>query len=170
MKRLLATSLLVASLFGTCANKKFDRLEQAEKDHYTALKVWMDKKERKAFLKLKTRDERDAWLRDNNLWERFYQYDDRVRELIVEGNVKIGFEQAALLMAWGPAHVRKKLVGRPAARAEMFTYFIEVTKDGQHLFWTPASKESNFAVKKYRKEVILHDGIVAEINEQDGWE
>lgn len=169
MRRILPLVLLAFSLTGTCASKKWDRLEADEKEHYTALKVFMDDKQRKAWLKLKTREERDAWLKAERLWDRWYQFDDRMQELILGGKVHTGWPEAALLMAWGPAHGTKRLAGRNAQRSEMLTYNFEVQPGGQVLVWTPDSRTAHTAVRRYRVEVILDDGIIAEMNEEDGW-
>jgi hypothetical protein len=170
MKRLLPIALLAVSLMGTCANKKYDRLEAEEKEHYTALKVWMDDKERKAYLKLKTREERDAYLKSKGYWDRFYQYDDRMRDLILGGKVHPGWKEDALVMAWGPSHNTKRLAGRSAQRSQILTYLFEVQPDGAILIWTPKSTTDHLAVRRYRVEVILDDGVVAELREREGWQ
>ncbi len=170
MKKTLLSTLLLVSLMGTCGDRKWDRLEQEEKDHYTALKVWMDAKERKTYLKLKTRDERDGWLQAMDYWDRFYQYDARDREKILKGEVMKGWTLDMLTMSWGPAHLRKRMSGRQASRSEMLVYHFEIAADGRVLVWTPNSKETHTATGFYRMEIILDDGAIAEMNKRDGWE
>lgn len=168
MKRYLPY-LLVGLVALSAGNRKLKRLEPDEKQHYRALKVWMDDKERKAYLKLKTRPERDAWLKDQGYWERFYQYDERTRDDILAGDVHKGWTQDKLLMAWGPAHTRNRLTGRKAERAERFVYRFEVLEGGKVLIWEPDSKTAHVAIDKYTMEVVLENGVIVEMNKSDGW-
>ena len=160
---------LVASLSMTCA-AKFDRLESAEQDHFTALKIWMDKKDQKAFFKLKTRADRDAWLKAKGLWKRFYQYDADRREQILAGKVAIGWTKDQVLMAWGPPHSRQRASGRQATRSEVLLYRFEVAEDGTPFVWSPNSKVTHNAIDKYRIELIVDDGTVEELKKLNGWE
>ena len=81
---LLAIFTLVMST-GCSISSKLKKLDEEEYDHYMALRVYLDrpdargersKDERKAFFKNKTREERDQWLKDKGLWDKFYQYDE----------------------------------------------------------------------------------------------
>lgn len=168
MKRLLPVFLGLLLVVGS-ANRKLDRLSDAERDHYDALRVWMDKKERKQFLKLKTQEERDAWLKAQGLWERFYQYDEDERDEIVGGAVEVGWTLDKVLMAWGPAHNRQRLAGRQAQRAEKLIYRFEVTPDKKVLVWEPKSRATQSAIKFFRRELILEDSVLVEIEQLEGW-
>lgn len=165
LRPLLLTLLLVTSV----ANKKLDRLSDTERDHYHALKVWMTEKEIKDWLKLKTEDERNQWLKDKGYWVRFYQYDERLRQAILDGLVAVGWTQDMVLMSWGPPHERRRNTGRQAQRSETLVYRFEVTPEGEVLVWEPDSKTAYLAVDKYRYEVVVDDGVVAELNRKDGW-
>jgi hypothetical protein len=168
MHRLTPYALVALLLFGA-GNNKLKRLSSAEQDHYQALKVWMDDKERKSYLKLKTEEERNAWLQEQKLWDRFYQYDKDDREAILSGDVIRGWTQDRVLMAFGAAHNRKRLTGRNASRSELFTYRFEVTADGEVLVWQPKSKETHNAQRLFRLELTLDDGVVAQIEKTNGW-
>lgn len=168
MKR-LHVAVLVTALALSAGNRKLDRLQADERTHYEALKVWMDAKERKAFLKLKTREERDAWLKGQGLWERFYQYDRDQREQIAKGDVHVGWTQDMVYMAWGPPHQRRKLGLATASRSELFVYRFEVDDEGHVLLWEPGSKETHNATKLFRYELTVLDTRVAEMARKDGW-
>jgi hypothetical protein len=168
--RRLRPLLLAALLVTSFANKKLDRLSDTERDHFHALKVWMDEKEIKAWLKLKTEDERNQWLKDKGYWNRFYQYDERVRQAILDGLVTVGWTQDRMLMAWGAPHERRRNTGRPTQRSETLVYRFEVTPDGQVLVWEPDSKTAYEAVEKFHYQVIVDDGVVAEMIKVDGWD
>lgn len=161
---------LLALLVATSAVAgKLDRLEPDERDHLRALRVWMDDKEEKRFLKLKTRAERDAWLKAQGYWDRFYQYDDRQRALILAGDPKVGWSEDMLLMTWGPAANRTREILRDAARAEKLTYKFEVDADGAVLIWRPDSTTYHTAAKLFRMHVLLADGAIRSITREDGW-
>ena len=163
--------VLALALFG-CSQKKLDRLSSVEFDHYLALKVYMDDDTRKAFLKFKTEDERSAYLREKELWDRFYQYPEHIRALIVSGDVQEGWSKDMLHMAWGLPYDRNKQPGRKATRSEMYVYRFEKHNDDQgryDLVWEPDSKTEYRAVGFFRKEVILDDDVIAEIRDRKGW-
>lgn len=168
MRPFLLALMLVAAGCGTAAKVK--RLEDREQDHYYALKVWMTDDDRKAFLKLKTPEERDQWLKDKGLWDRFYKYDDEKRSAIVEGDVQVGWKQDMVFMAWGEPASRSRLPGRPAERSELFIYRFEVDKKGNTLIWRPESNETYKASELYRLELIVDDQVVTEITKKDGWD
>jgi hypothetical protein len=169
MRRILLLAIL-AGLAGCGMNAKIRRMEPREQDHYYALKVWMDEGQRKEFLKQKTPELRDQWLKDNALWDRFYQYDEDTRKAIVAGDVKVGWKQEEVFMAWGEPVDRSRLPGRPAQRSELFTYRFEIDADGNTVVWRPDSNLTYKAAKLYRVEVIVDDLVVTEINMKDGWE
>jgi hypothetical protein len=164
-----APVFLVALLLLGAGNAKLKRLSEVEFDHYQALKVWMDKQDRKAYLKLKTEDARNQWLKDQGLWERFYQYDKPEREEILAGNVEVGWSHDKVLMAFGKPHERQRLTGRNAARSELATYRFEVTPEGEVLVWTADSKHTHNAVRFFRLEIILDDARVAKVQKLDSW-
>lgn len=166
--RRLAPWLLALTLLGT-AGAKIDRLEAYERDHYTALKVFMTDKERKEFLKKKTPEDRDQWLKEKRLWDRFYQYDEARREAIVKGDVQIGFTYDQLLMAWGKPFDRKRLTGRDAARSELYVYRFEVAPSGAVMVWVPGSRTTHKAIEKYQVDVYVDDQKVTRLDKKDGW-
>lgn len=170
MHRRAAATLLAATLLFSAGNGKLKRLSSTERDHYDALRVWMDKKQDKAYLKLKTEEERNAWLQDMGLWDRFYQYDKDVRDDIVAGNVRVGWTTDKVFMAWGPPHQRKRLSIQGVPRSEALVYLLEVTEDGSVLVWEPGSKETHHAVARYRYELIVHEVTVAEMIRKEGWD
>ena len=111
MKSSIAVALL-AGLFLSTGCNPIKRLSDTEWDHYRALRVYMTDVEKKTFLKNKTEDERNAYLQELGLWDRFYQYPEDVRELILEGDVARGWTKDKLMMAWGrPQDMQKYIVG-----------------------------------------------------------
>jgi hypothetical protein len=166
----LRTYLLTGLVFFSCANKKLDRLSDAERECYDAVRVWMDAKEIKAYLKLKTEEERNQWLKDHKLYDRWYGYDERIRQAIRDGRVTVGMAEDMVLMAWGAPTERRRNTGRPAQRSETLVYRFEVSDDGEVLVWAPDSRETQNAVEFYRMHVVIDDGVVAEIEKRKGWD
>lgn len=163
--------LLLAAVALSLTAGKLDRLSDAEQIHYEALRVWMDAKQTKAYLRLKTEAERDAWLKANGLWERFYKYDDRQRAAIHDGHVAVGWTQDMVFMAWGPPHERLRTSGQTTAgRSETFVYRFEVTDDGRVLVWAPKSKETHNARELYRVVLVVNEGVVGKLDQITGWE
>ena len=155
------------------------RLSEAEFSHYYALKPFMTDPERKAYLKGKTEEARDAWLKANGCrdvmgvrecyWDRFYKYDAKQRTAIVEGAVKAGWTKEMVYMAWGAPCTREKVVGRQAPRSERLVYRFEKHADGTVLVYEPNSKTAYKSVARFRREVVLDDDRVAEITDVPGW-
>ncbi len=154
--------------FTACGYERLQkRLDSQEFDHWYALRVYMTEDQRKVYLKYKTREERDAYLKELGLWDNFYDYDDEERAEIVAGNVQIGWTKQKVEMAWGAPYSRKKAIGRAASRSEIYTYRFEQQEDGSVLVWEPNSKTVYKAVRLFVKEVIIDDDIVMEIKEKD---
>lgn len=171
MKRLVVPFLLATLVLGGAANGKLKRLTDEERTAYEALKVWFaDAKEEKAYLKLKTTDERNQWLKDKGYWDRFYQYDKPERDAIALGSVEPGWSIDKVYMAWGRPHQRRQLARPNVARSELLVYLLEVTDDGHVLIWEPGSKETHNAVDRYRYEVTVENDRVVEMEKKRGWD
>ena len=164
-------SALILSLVLACSYERYQkRLDSDEFNHWYALRVYMEEDQKKTYLKKKTRSERDQYLKDIGMWDRFYKYDDGDREKIISGEVKNGWTRDMLYMAWGAPYDRMRALGREATRSEKLIYRFEQQKDGAVLLWEPNSKTAYKAVRLFVKEVILDDNVVAEITEKnDSW-
>jgi len=127
----------------------------------------MEESQQRTYLRLRTHEERDAYLQDLGLWDKFYDYPADVRELIVAGDVSTGWKKDQLYMAWGAPFDRKRLVGRQATRSELLTYRFEQHADGSVLLWEPGSKTEYKAVRLFVREVAVDDDVIAEITEAD---
>ena len=161
---------IVAMLFVSspaCAGK-LGRLTEAELDHYRALRVFMDDDDEKVWFKLKTTEERDAWLREEKLWDKFYALPAEVRAQIVGGKVERGYTRDMVYMTWGPPFQKNRLTGREAARSELLVYRFEIDKDG---FANPiATKRGDYKAEgHYQMELTVDDDVVAVIDQKDGW-
>lgn len=157
-------------LLGACSiDSRVKKLSDEEFKAYYALKPFMDEDTRKGYLKLKTSDERTAYLKEKGLWDKFYQYDEKTRQAIVDGAVTLGWEKDQVLMAWGPPYDSRKIVGRQAPRSELLVYRFEKHEDGTVLVYVPNSKTEYKAVERFTREVILDSDVVTEIVEKPGW-
>jgi len=173
--RFIAVAALLLSACSWQHRVKF--LSDEEFDCYYALKPFMEEETQKTFLAYKSEAERTAYLKSINmervppitLYDLFYQYDQHIRQAIVDGAVQVGWTKDQVLMAWGAPYDKKKLVGRPAPRSEMLLYKFEKHEDGTVLVYTPDSKTEYKAVERFRREVILDADEVTEIVEKKGW-
>lgn len=157
----------VAGSTGCSYTRLQKRLSDEEFDAYYALRVFMNEDQRKTYLKLKTEAERNQYLKDLGLWDRFYKYDKHIRDRIVAGEVQVGWTKDMVYMAWGAPYSRERPVGRKAERSEMLIYRFEQQPDGQVLVWEPNSKTAYKATRLFIREVTLDDDVVAEIKEKD---
>lgn len=154
-----------------CGVTRFEKkIDQAEFDHWRALRVYMDEETQKSYRKLKTKEERDAFLKAEGLWDRFYQYEERIREQIVTGDVKVGWDENMLYLSWGQPYSRERIFQRPAQESYRLLYRFEQQPDGGVLIWEPGSKTQYKAIRLFQKEILIDDQQVAEIKEIDqGW-
>jgi hypothetical protein len=172
--RWFAAVPLLFALSACSWEKRVKHLDDAEFDHYYALKVYMDDAERKAYLKLKTRDERDKYLQafempgtpPRRLWDLFYQFDEHIRDKIVAGEVQEGWTVEMMMMAWGNPKQSKRLTGRKAVRSWSYIYKFEEQEDGAVLVWEPGSKTEYKAVRLFEREVIVDDDKIVEIRKR----
>lgn len=160
--------LLLALLAVPLGGSKLKRLTEAEIDHYRALRAFMDDDQEKAWLKLKTTEERDAWLQERKLWDRFYSLPAEVRAQIVAGKVERGYTRDMVYMTWGPPFEKQRLTGRPAGRSELLEYRFEVDQDG---YVNPVAEgRGNYkAGAHYTVELTLDDDVVTVMKQVDGW-
>lgn len=162
--------LFILLLLGGCSwESRVNRLSETEFQHYYALRPFMTEEKRKAYLTLKTEEERNAYLKQVGLWDMFYKYDDHIRQLIVEGGVQNGWTKDMVLMAWGAPYDKRALAGRPAPKSELLVYRFEGHEDGTVLVWVEGSKTEYKAVRRFLREVYLDNDMVTEIIEKDGW-
>ncbi|MEQ1507967.1 MAG: hypothetical protein ABMB14_37410 [Myxococcota bacterium] len=169
-KILVVLWFVVSSLVPVPASaSKLSRLTEAEYAHYRALRVFMDDDQRSEWLKLKTTEERDAWLHEHNLWDRFYSHPAEVRQQIVEGDVELGWSRDMVYMAWGPPFQKQRLTGREASRSELLVYRFELDKEG--VASPLVGKHADYqAVGSHQTELIMDDDVVAEMKEKDHFE
>ena len=130
----------------------------------------MNKDVQKTFLRFKTEGERNAFLQERGLWERFYKYDQRIRDMIVAGEVQEGWGEDQMFMAWGEPYDRRRLTGRPASRSELFVYRFEVASDGVVRVWNPSSKTAYKAVDFYQVNVYVDDERISEMQRKEDWD
>ncbi len=155
--------LLGFVLMSGCGYKHLiKRLESYEADHYEALRVFMPEEERKSYLKLKTTEERDAYLKERGLWDRFYNVDEERRKQILLREVKVGWNKEELLMAWG-LPIKKQIEPQSRrTRSERWIYKFELhtnKKDGSKyvLLWEENSKTEYKSDRVFSREVVIED-------------
>lgn len=171
--------LLLVLLAGCGWQGRVKFLSEAEAKHYYALQPFLSEEEKKTYLKLKTEDERNSWLKDNGCreilgkkecyWDRFYKYPDNIRQQIVDGAVRNGWTKDMVFMAWGAPWDKRALVGRPAPKSELLVYRFEKQEDGTVLVYVPESKTAYKSVERFTREVYLDNDTVTEIVEKRGW-
>lgn len=163
-----AVGFLALSVTTGCGiERKLKKLDDQEFQHYYALKVYMDEAQTKAFFKLKTREDRDDFLKKRGLWEKYYDYEPHIREAIYNGRVEVGWTKDMVLMAWGLPVDRGRVAGRQATRSERYIYRFEEDQGGAIMVWEPGSKTQYSAARLFSREIIFDNDVVAEINNKE---
>jgi len=154
---------------GCSVDRKLKKFDDQEFQHYYVLKVYMDDAQKKSYFKLKTRQERDDYLKKAGLWERYYDFEPHVREEIYNGRVQVGWTKDMVLMAWGRPIDRGRVAGRQAQRSERYIYRFEEAQDCSILVWEPGSKTQYHAARLFKREVIFDNDVVAVIKDKEGF-
>ena len=149
---------------------KLDRLSPDERAHWRALRIFVEKRDQKRWLKLKTEEERNAWLQEQGLWDRFYQHNASVRDQIVAGDVRLGWSRQMLYMAWGIPTEKLRLAGRNASRSEMLVYQFEVDPDNFITVRKASDPPNHRSVDRYQVNVAVDDDVVAKLIELNDWQ
>ena len=171
MKSLLPKVLCLLLITSAgCTQRRIKRLTNDEYNHYYALKVWMTDEERDTFLKRKIEEDRNAFLQELGLWDRFYRYSELERSEIIEGEVEVGWTKDKVLMAWGRPHDSQKLVGRQARRSERLIYRFELHEGGRVLVWDANSNTDYQAQRLFQRDLILDDDLVVDIVLKRSWD
>jgi len=169
MQRLLIISMIALLGAGCSIDRKVKKLSDTEFDHYYALRDYMSDDQKKSYFKLKTEEERSAYLKDLGLWDVFYKYDQSTRDAIVQGDVQLGWTKDMLVMSWGAPYDKQKPVGRPAPRSDRYVYRFEGHSDGTVYLWTENSKTLHKADRLFVREVTMDMDVIAEIEEKEDW-
>ena len=154
---------LMWNFVGCSYMRHVKRLEEPEKKHWAALRVFMGEEQKKSFLTLKTREERDAYLKNLDLWDKFYSLDAKRQEEILNYDVQVGWNQEELLMSWGvPYKKQLEPTSKNGVSAERWIYKFEEhldKKDGQKyiLIWEEYSQTEYKALRVFAREVIIDD-------------
>lgn len=162
------SGFLLSVLLMACGTTRLQkRLDNQEFNHWYALRVYMSDEQKKVYLKKKTREERDTYLQEAGLWDKFYKYEERIREKIVAGEVQTGWTLDMLQMAWGKPYDQQMAIGRQAVRSIKYVYKFELHSDGSILLWEPGSKTVYKAKKCFKQELVVDDDIIAEMKQKD---
>ena len=168
MTRPIMRHVALASLVLLLMGAKLKKLSDTEREHWRALRVFVEKKDQKRWLRLKSEEARNAWLKERGLWDKFYEHEDYVRDQIVSGDVRLGWDRDMLYMAWGAPTQKMRLTGRNASRSERLVYRFEVDSEGFATVLRGKNPDYK-AVDRYQVNVIVDDDTVAELQELDEW-
>ena len=165
---LVGLLILSGSIVG-CGPTGIKRLSPVEWNHYKALRVYMNDDIREVYLDQETEVDRNQFLHDAGLWERYYQYPEYVRAEIIAGNVALGWTKDKLLMSWGRPQDRGRVAGRQARISERWVYRFEQHTNGTLRIWEPGSSTSYHAARLFQRVVLMDDDIVVDITDSDDW-
>jgi hypothetical protein len=168
---ILAIFLITSSLAfaGTLNLKKIKRWPDQDKVWAIAMDAWMTSEEIDIFIKIKTTEERQSFLKKVGYWRLWEEVRDEYRESVTEQQVIKGMNKNEVFMAWDkPKKIRKDF--RRDAYVDVLNYTFERDKKGREFVMRPDSqtayKNENFIrfVYMFNGEVFA---IVDEGDEED---
>ena len=157
LPKLAAVSAIVA-LVGACAMTR-ERLPELDRRFYDV----MESPQRKEAFLVKDPESRRAVLERAGLWDRWMELSEQEREAALAGQIEPGFQEFAVLMAWGPpADAQNR--ERAGNRAVVYT-FIRCTSGPRRGKYV----KSNLACDGTASEtkVALVDDVVVELSFPD---
>jgi hypothetical protein len=149
----LITTLITGWLVG-CAHDP-DRLPELDRRFYDNLPTGADQE---AFLRVKA-SERQTFLEDKGLWAKWEALPEAEREAASQGEVKPGFHEFAVYMAWGPpADTQDRDANGRPLQLHTFIRCSSGPKRGRYV-------RSNLDCDGTSSEtqVSIHEGVVVEI-------
>jgi hypothetical protein len=170
MRNILVFVLMILLLGACSVNRRIAKLPEHDYQHYQVFRSFLGQEGVKHFVKFKTSEQRDAFLKEKGLWDMFYKYSDEERQAIVDGEVTKGWTKDRVLMAWGAPYDKRALAGRKAMRSELLVYRFESAADGTIRIYEPGSKTVYKAVRRFSRRLILDDDKVVELEEVNAWE
>lgn len=152
------SGLALVGVVAACTHNP-ERLPELDRRFYYNLDTPEDQK---AFLRLKEA-ERQAFLDDRGLWKQWTALPTAERESAGQSDVRVGFHEFAVFMAWGPpadTQTRDR-EGRPA----MIHTFIRCTSGPKRGRYVRSNLDCDGTSSE--TQVSIQNGIVAEIRYPD---
>ena len=152
----LATSSLAFA--GTFNLKKIKRWPDADKSWAIAMDAWMTAEELDIFVKLKTTEERQSFLKDAGYWRIWKEVRDDYRDAVIAQNVVKGMNKNEVFMAWDkPKKIRKDF--RRDAYVDVLNYEFERDRKGREFVLRPDSQTA-YKNENFIRFVYMHNGEV----------
>jgi hypothetical protein len=161
----LALCILIAftassslALAGTFKLKKIKRWPAEDKTWALALDAWMTTEELDIFIKLKTTEERQSFLKEAGYWRLWEEVRDDYREAVIAQNVIKGMNKDEVFMAWDkPKKIRKDF--RRDAYVDVLNYEFERDRKGQEFVLRPDSQTA-YKNENFIRFVYMFNGEV----------
>ena len=150
--------VLLVGVPAACAHNP-ERLPELDRRFYYMLETPEDQK---VFMKLKDA-ERQAFLDERGLWTRWTALPDTEREAAGKSDVRLGFHEFAVFMAWGPPAdtQNRDREGRPA----VIHTFIRCTSGPKRGRYVRSNLDCDGTSSE--TQISIQNGIVAEIRYPD---
>jgi hypothetical protein len=143
---------------GTFKLKKIKRWPAEDKSWALALDAWMTTEELDIFIKLKTTEERQSFLKEAGYWRLWEEVRDDYREAVLSQTVIKGMNKDEVFMAWDkPKKIRKDF--RRDAYVDVLNYEFERDRKGKEFVLRPDSQTA-YKNENFIRFVYMFNGEV----------
>jgi len=158
---LIAITLAFPALAGQVNLRKIKKWPELDRAWARSFDAWMSDEELSVFIKIKTTEERQDFLKKAGYWKKWDKIDDEMLPNVLKGEVVRGMTKDEVFMCWDkPEKIRKDF--RRDAYVDVMNYKFEIDRKGRE-FLSPKDSKTAYKNEVITKFVYMHNGKVFSI-------
>ena len=158
---LIAITLAFPALAGQVNLRKIKKWPELDRAWARSFDAWMSDEELDVFIKIKTTEERQDFLKKAGYWKKWDKIDDEMLPNVLKGEVVRGMTKDEVFMCWDkPEKIRKDF--RRDAYVDVMNYKFEIDRKGRE-FLSPKDSKTAYKNEVITKFVYMYNGRVFSI-------
>jgi len=158
---LIAITLAFPALAGQVNLRKIKKWPELDRAWARSFDAWMSDEELDVFIKIKTTEERQDFLKKAGYWKKWDKIDDEMLPNVLKGEVIRGMTKDEVFMCWDkPEKIRKDF--RRDAYVDVMNYKFEIDRKGRE-FLSPKDSKTAYKNEVITKFVYMYNGRVFSI-------
>ncbi len=158
---LIALTLAFPALAGQVNLRKIKKWPELDRAWARSFDAWMSDEELSVFIKIKTTEERQDFLKKAGYWKKWDKIEDEMLPNVLKGEVVRGMNKDEVFMCWDkPEKIRKDF--RRDAYVDVMNYRFEIDRKGRE-FLSPKDSKTAYKNEVITRFVYMHNGKVFSI-------